>query len=664
MDKTVLANEQVVDGRGWRSGALVERKEIPQWFLKITDYADELVDSLDQMPGWPEQVKTMQRNWIGRSEGVTVTFKTQMDIELKIFTTRVDTLFGVTFLAISPEHELTAKLMQEDSALKEKLDEYHRKRLADKDGSALAKEGIDTGMTAINPLTGEAIPIWIANYVLMDYGSGAIMAVPAHDERDWDFAKKYHIPMTQVIDNENEDINVANSAYCGHGTLINSKAYNGRHSQEAMGDMIDELVKIGAGERKTHFRLKDWSVSRQRYWGAPIPIIYCEQCGTQTVPLEDLPVQLPEVDEIPETSALKSISSFYNVKCPKCKGPARRETDTFDTFFESSWYYARYACVNQDKVMLDDRANYWLPVDQYVGGIEHAILHLLYARFVHKLLRDEGLVNSDEPFKNLLTQGMVLKDGAKMSKSKGNIVSPIELIDKYGADTVRLFVLFAAPPENDLEWIDSGVDGAFRFLNKLWNYIHHASFIPSHYQAIEGNKPKFDYEEASKEVKDARHQFYKLLNQIQYDFHKSQFNTVVSGAMKLLNLIQSLSPDTENTYERNLITEGVQILLKILYPCVPHITTELWQHCAFGSVLAKEPWPSIPKGVLHSDTAEFVIQINGKRRAQVTLPSNLNEERIKEQVFSDENVQRYTVDKTIKKTIVIANRNLVNIVTN
>jgi leucyl-tRNA synthetase len=479
VDQTVLANEQVVDGRGWRSGALVERREIPQWFLKITDYADELLRDLDKLTQWPEQVKTMQRNWIGKSSGVEITFIVDQHKPLSIYTTRPDTLFGISFIALAPKHPLVQQLAKTNPELHEFVQSCQNIKTAEADMATMEKRGMPLHLEAIHPITHEKIPLWVANFVVMDYGTGALMAVPAHDQRDFEFATKYRLPIKQVIKPENNKAwDFAKSAYVDEGALIESGEFTGLHSLEACQAIAAYLEKHHLGQTKTNYRLRDWSVSRQRYWGTPIPMIICEQCGDVPVPESELPVVLPEdVDFTGVTSPLKTMPSFYETTCPVCHEKARRETDTFDTFMESSWYYARFTCNDNDKAMLDSRANYWLSVDQYVGGIEHAVLHLLYARFFHKLMRDEGLVNTDEPFLRLLSQGMVLKDGIKMSKSKGNIVDPQELIDRYGADTVRLFTMFASPPEQSLEWSDSGVEGAHRFLKRVWAFAvtHHAA---------------------------------------------------------------------------------------------------------------------------------------------------------------------------------------------
>lgn len=535
VDQTVLANEQVVDGRGWRSGALIEKKEIPQWFLKITDYADELLKDINQLDGWPEAVKTMQTNWIGKSKGLTVKFKIQnSDKEIEVFTTRPDTLMGVSYLGIAPEHPLALEEAKTNSQLKSFIDECKRISTMEADLATQEKKGFKTSIQAIHPISGETVNVWVANFVLMGYGSGAVMSVPAHDQRDWEFAQKYNIALKQVIkpsDNKSK-LDLDKEAFTEKGILINSGEFDGLNFKSAYQAIKKYLFDNDKGYETTNFRIHDWGISRQRYWGCPIPMIHCNDCGLVPEKEENLPVKLPTNVTLTEAgSPLKDIPEFLNVACPNCGKPATRETDTFDTFFESSWYYARYTCPTADK-MLSEEANYWLPVDKYIGGIEHAIMHLLYARFFHKLMRDQGLVTSDEPFKNLLTQGMVLKDGAKMSKSKGNTVDPQELIDKYGADTVRLFSMFAAPPEQSLEWSDTGVDGANKFLRKVYNYAYTNKEILAKNITIDVTK-------LSKNDKKARYEIYANLKQAIFDFDKSQFNTVVSACMKILNTLNN-----------------------------------------------------------------------------------------------------------------------------
>src|SRR5210317_13867 len=532
-DQTVLANEQVIDGRGWRSDALVERREIPQWFMKITAYADELLEGLDKLPGWPDSVKTMQRNWIGRSEGVELAFDVEgEDAPLVVYTTRPDTLLGVTYMAVAAEHPLAAKAGQDNPTIADFIEECKKSHAAEAALETMEKRGMALGIDAVHPISGEKVPLWVANFVLMSYGTGAVMAVPGHDERDWEFAKKHGLEIKQVIaPADGTEIDIGEGAFTDYGVLVNSGEYDGMGSAAAFDAIADFFEETGRGRRAVNYRLRDWGVSRQRYWGAPIPIIYCDDCDAVPVPEKDLPVVLPENVTVTGTgSPLKDMPEFVNVACPKCGKDARRETDTFDTFVESSWYFARYACPDNDTAMLDDRAAYWTPVDQYTGGIEHAILHLLYSRFFQRVMRDEGLTDVSEPFTNLLTQGMVLKDGAKMSKNKGNTVDPQELINKYGADTVRLFMMFAAPPEQSLEWSDDGVQGSFRFLKRFWNAVQ------AHVDA--GPVVALDPDALTDEQKELRRKTHQTIAKIGDDIgRRSSFNTAVAAAMELLNAV-------------------------------------------------------------------------------------------------------------------------------
>lgn len=661
IDQTVLANEQVVDGRGWRSGALVERREIPQWFFKITAYADELINDLDTLPHWPDQVKTMQRNWIGRSEGVEVTFSLpQGDESLTIFTTRPDTLFGVTYIAVAPQHPLAKKAAELNSELSHFLDECKNIKTAEAELATLEKRGLPTGLTAIHPITHEAIPIWVANFVVMDYGAGAVMAVPAHDERDFEFAKKYDLPIKQVILPSDQDAwDFANGAYTGEGELTDSLQFSGLTSKLAIPQIINFLENHGKGQRKVHYRLRDWGVSRQRYWGTPIPIINCKHCGPVAVPEQDLPVILPEQIEFTGVSSpLKSMPDFINVTCPTCHHPAERETDTFDTFFESSWYYARFACKKQDHMMLDGRANYWVPVDQYVGGIEHAVLHLLYARFIHKALRDLHLLNSNEPFTRLLTQGMVLNQGVKMSKSKGNVVDPESLIDRYGADTVRLFMMFAAPPELNLEWSDSGVEGSHRFLKRLWAFAFEKRELITRLNHTPAESSV--WEQMDHQQRDTLRQIYDILDQIKFDYERMQFNTVVSGCMKLFNLLSKL-PATHTESYAWIIHKGMSILLRLLAPIAPHITHQLWQDLHYKGLLLTATWPKANTAALKIEDIELVIQINGKLRTKLRVPSDADNTAIETLVLADDKIQQSITGKAVKKVIIVPGR-LVNIV--
>lgn len=645
VDQTVLANEQVIDGRGWRSGALVEKKEIPQWFIKITHYADELLQDL-KLQGWPEAVKIMQTNWIGKSKGVTVSF-TVNDTKLDVFTTRPDTLMGVTYLAIAAEHPLALAAAKDNTKIAEFIKKCQQTSTMEADLATQEKLGIKTPFYAIHPITGNEVEVWIANFVLMSYGTGAVMSVPAHDQRDWEFAHKYDIPLKQVIQTTEGNTDLNQGAITEKGVLIHSGEFNGLNFDQAFDKISEFLIAHNKGEITTNFRIRDWGVSRQRYWGCPIPMIHCEHCGIVPEKQENLPVRLPkQVTLNGTTSPLKLMPEFYETTCPHCGDKATRETDTFDTFMESSWYYARYTCPTANK-MLDGEANYWLPVDQYIGGIEHAIMHLLYARFFHKLMRDAGLIESDEPFTNLLTQGMVLKDGAKMSKSKGNTVDPQALIEQYGADTVRLFSMFAAPPEQSLEWSDSGVEGAHRFLKKIWSYVH------LHQTQIKPNE-LIDIEVLSAEDKMVRLEIYSVLKQALFDFDKMQFNTVVSACMKIFNSLQS----TQNSA---VITEGISILLRLLAPFTPHITQFLWESFHFGEDILKTNFPLIDEKALVSDSFTLIVQINGKLRAKLDISSKLSPKEIEDRVIAHEIVSKCLAGKTVKQAIYVPKK-LMNIV--
>lgn len=655
VDQTVLANEQVIDGRGWRSGALIERREIPQWFLKITDYADELLDDLDKLTDWPEQVKTMQRNWIGRSEGVEIQFNVSDSLEvLTVFTTRPDTLYGVTYLAIAPQHPLSLQAAKTNPALAQFIESCSHLKTAEAELAKLEKQGFDTGLTAIHPLTQEKLPIWTANFVLMAYGSGAVMSVPAHDQRDYDFAKTHHLPLKQVIESlHNDTLDLTSAAFIAHGRLIHSGEFDGMLSEEAFHAIANKLIKQNQGSIKVHYRLRDWGVSRQRYWGTPIPMIYCAHCGIVPVPEVALPVKLPEQVDFKEIgSPLKSMPSFYEVDCPTCAGKAERETDTFDTFMESSWYYARYACPDQCNAMLDERANYWTPVDHYIGGIEHAILHLLYARFIHKVLRDEGLLNSDEPFKRLLTQGMVLKDGAKMSKSKGNTIDPETMIEKYGADTVRLFMMFSAPPEQSLEWSDAGVEGAHRYLRRLWKMV--ADFV------CHDPRESLNTQQLDNEQREIHHFIHKTIEKVTHDIRdRLTFNTAIASLMELTNALQKLDLEKPQSYA--LLKQGLETLILLLSPIVPHLCHELWLHLGHSNAIIDAPWPKADPSALTQDQFEMVVQVNGRLRGRVVVNKDSSDDLIKEQALSDPNVQRFIADNTIKKIIVVPKK-LINIV--
>lgn len=663
VDQTVLANEQVVDGKGWRSGAPVERRSIPQWFFKITAFAQELLDDLATLDGWPDKVRTMQQNWIGRSEGVNLDFTVadEQDPELRklsVYTTRPDTLMGVTYVAVAVQHPLAEKAAANNEALAQFIEEQNKVKVAEADMATMEKLGMDTGLKAEHPITGESVPIYVANFVLMSYGSGAVMAVPGHDQRDWEFATKYQIDIKQVIEpsDSNQICDLSKEAFVEKGRLVNSGQFDGLGFDEAFNAIADFLGEQNKGERTVNYRLRDWGVSRQRYWGAPIPMINCEQCGSVPVPASDLPVLLPEDVEIDEGgSPLSRLSEFTDVPCPACAKPARRETDTFDTFMESSWYYARYTCRDQDDAMLDERANYWLPVDQYIGGIEHAILHLLYARFYHKLMRDEGLVNSDEPFTNLLTQGMVLKDGAKMSKSKGNTVDPMSLIDTYGADTVRMFTLFASAPDQSLDWSDSGVEGSFRFLKRLWKTV-------SSHSSVE--LKEFNAELLSSEQKKLRLKTHQTLQKVADDYERRQmFNTAIAAVMELLNAVAKFSEQAESELDHQVIQEALEISVLMLAPVVPHFCHAAWQHLGHSGAVMDAQWPEVDTNALQVDTTLIVVQVNGKLRSKLEVPKDISQDDLEKMALDDEAVQKFVEGGTVRKVIVVPGR-LVNIVVN
>ena len=713
VDQTVLANEQVIDGRGWRSGALIEKREIPMYYFKITAYAEELLESLDHLPGWPEQVKTMQRNWIGKSRGMEIAFPyDQASIgeagQLKVFTTRPDTLMGATYVAVAAEHPLATLAAQREPALQAFIDECKRGGVAEADIATQEKKGVATSLFVEHPLTGEKLPVWIANYVLMTYGEGAVMAVPAHDERDFEFANKYQLPIRQVITLAAGDDGYDASAWQEwYGAkddsvrTVNSGKYDGLGYQAAFDAIGADLAAKGLGQARTQFRLRDWGISRQRYWGCPIPIIHCEACGDVPVPAEQLPVVLPE-NVVPDGagSPLAKMPEFYACSCPKCGQPAKRETDTMDTFVESSWYFARYACPQFEDGMLDKKAaNYWLPVDQYIGGIEHAILHLLYARFFHKLMRDEGLIDSDEPFKDLLTQGMVVAEtyyrttanggkdwfnpadveverdakakvtGArlktdglpveiggteKMSKSKNNGVDPQAMIDAYGADTCRLFMMFASPPDMSLEWSDSGVEGASRFLRRVWRLAQahvNAGFAASVAQDT--------LDDAQKEIRRAIHLAIKQASQDIGQNHK--FNTAIAAVMTLMNVLEKVPQ--EGAGNRALLQEGLETVALLLAPITPHICHVLWHELGHTGAVIDAPWPQVDESALVQDTLQLVVQVNGKLRGHIEVPAEASREDVEATARANENVLRFTDGLTIRKVIVVPGK-LVNIVAN
>jgi len=660
VDQTVLANEQVIDGCGWRSGAPVERREIPQWFIRITDYADELLDDLEKLDQWPEQVRLMQKNWIGRSRGVEIRFAVDNAEPLEVFTTRPDTLYGVSYLAVAAEHPLAIKAAEHNPEVQAFREACRHQQVSEAEMATMEKRGVPLGISATHPLTGQTVPIWAANFVLMEYGTGAVMSVPAHDERDYEFAIKHGLPIKPVIAGPNPDHDYTVGAMTEPGRLIDSDKYTGLTSEQAFDAMLADLVENDSGRERINYRLRDWGVSRQRYWGCPIPIINCSHCGAVPVPDEDLPVVLPtDVVMDGPGSPIKSDPEFINTTCPQCGSPAQRETDTFDTFFESSWYYARFASASCDNAMLDERAGHWLPVDQYIGGIEHAVLHLLYARFFHKLLRDEGLIPADkpEPFTRLLTQGMVNKDGAKMSKSKGNTVDPQELIEEYGADTVRLFMMFAAPPDQGLEWSDAGVEGAHRFLKRLWRQV------TERLEAGQIGQPVGDIAEI-KQADEASIALYRKLHEtirrVNEDMDKRQtFNTVIAANMELSNELGKFKG--EGPLAERVIGSVIEGLLLMLSPIVPHITHHLWQALGKSTPIIDAPWPTFDPEALKHDEITMVVQVNGKLRAKMQVPADADKAAIEQLALAQEPVKRYTAEGEVKKVIVVPGK-LVNIV--
>ncbi|MBV27078.1 MAG: leucine--tRNA ligase [Gammaproteobacteria bacterium] len=654
-DQTVLANEQVVDGRGWRSGAVVERREMAQWFLKITDYARELLDELDDMSGWPESVKSMQRNWIGRSEGAEIDFVVEHDPaqRLTVFTTRPDTLLGATYVAVAAEHPLAALAATIDSAVADFIEACSKNTTAEADMATMEKAGVATELQVRHPLTGKLLPVWVANFVLMEYGSGAVMSVPAHDQRDWEFAQKYGIDIVQVIEPmSDEDCDLATAAFTAKGRLVNSGEFDGQDFDAAFKSIVAALEATAAGRSVTNYRLRDWGVSRQRYWGCPIPVIHCDSCGVVPVPEADLPVELPtDVTFEGVSSPLHKMDEFLNVPCPKCGAPARRETDTFDTFMESSWYFARFASPDA-ATMVDERTNFWAPVDHYVGGIEHAILHLLYARFYFKLMRDEGLVQADEPFKKLMMLGMVLQDGKKMSKSAGDAGDPQKLLDRYGADTVRTAMMFAAPPEQSFEWSEAGLEGAARFLKRLWTMVH------DHTAA--GAVAQLQVQDLSAAGKALRRKTHETLQKADDDYgRRQQFNTVVSAVMELLNTVGKTAP--ANDADRAAVQEAWESAVLIISPIAPHIAHELWGVLGRNGALVEQPWPGVDAAALEQDSLTLAVQVNGKVRGQIDVAANAGQEAILALAKADANVQRHIEGKAIRKEIVVPSK-LVNIV--
>jgi leucyl-tRNA synthetase len=684
--KTVLANEQVQDGKCWRCTKAVTTKEIEQWFLRITNYAQELLDGCDKLPGWPERVLTMQRNWIGRSDGVEVDFAikpkasekfqgsdkpeglSQDSLKLKIYTTRPDTIYGVTFMSIAPEHPLTLKLCKgtaQEASVLEFVEKMRRTSKIERTAEGGLKEGIFTGAYAINPLNNEEVPIYTANFVLMDYGTGAVMAVPGHDERDFDFAKKYKIPIKRVIYKDSSD-EPLNSAYTEAGTMLNSAEFDGMDSETAKLKIADLIETKKLGKKTINYRLKDWGISRQRYWGCPIPVIYCDKCGMVPVPEKDLPVVLPEDAKLTSIGddPLSRVDSFINVSCPKCKGAAKRETNTMDTFVESSWYYARYTASKDEANGINkSKADYWLPVDQYIGGIEHAVMHLLYVRFFHKVLRDMGYFSSNEPAQNLLTQGMVIKDGAKMSKSIGNIVDPDYIIEKYGADTARLFMLFAAPAEKDLDWSDHGVEGCWRFISRVWRFVINNLELWDNDKGAKketnsdtNSDDAMELSKLSPQVKKLRNFSHKVLQKVSKDLDNLAFNTALSSMMELVNELYKLDLSKiskTDLDDRLALKESLEILVIMLSPFAPHTTSELWDLMGKKIMVVQETWPKLDSSALVEDTKLIVIQVNGKLRGKIEISAGTSEEKVKELALNEASVKKYIEGKNIKKVIYV-----------
>lgn len=704
VDQTVLANEQVIDGRGWRTGALVEKREIPMYYMKITAYADELLETLDTLPGWPERVKTMQANWIGKSFGVDVTFpadaESGMPQALKVFTTRADTLLGATYVAVAAEHPVALYAAENRSELGEFIEACKHGATMEAEIATQEKKGMDTGLFVIHPLTGAKLPVWIANYVLMGYGEGAVMAVPAHDERDFEFATKYFLPIKPVIKPVDSDLGMPLAqAYVEYGLTFDSGEFSGLVFQAAVDAIAAALQHKGLGEKRVHYRLRDWGISRQRYWGCPIPLIYCDACGVVPVPDDQLPVVLPD-NLVPDGSGnpLAKTPSFYACQCPRCGKPARRETDTMDTFVDSSWYYTRYACADQNKSMVDARVDYWLPVDQYIGGIEHAILHLLYSRFWSKVMHDLGLIAFDEPFANLLTQGMVLNEimfrktetgrmvyfnpadvdiqtdeqgrriGAllrtdgqpvelggigTMSKSRNNGVDPQKLVEQYGADTARLFMMFASPPEQTLEWADAGIDGAFRFLKRLWKQVY------EHLQQGGAIDRSAQNEELGSELQSLRYQLHQTIAKVGDDLgRRHTFNTAIAAVMELMNALGKLQDPSPAA--RGLMQEAMESIVLLLSPIIPHICHALWRELKPGTELLDQSWPEVDRTALIQDEIELIVQVNGKLRGKIRVARDTESAAIERFALESEQVRKFVTGE-IKKIVVVPGR-LVNIV--
>ncbi len=663
--KTVLANEQVINGSCERCDTEVAQKELEQWFFKITDYAQRLLKDLDKLNEWPERVKIMQRNWIGKSEGVEISFRIEGSNEiLKCFTTRVDTIYGATFMALAPEHPMVERLLKgprDEAGILKAVQKMRNESKIYRSQVTVEKEGVFTGRYVINPVNNERMPLWVSNYILMEYGTGAIMAVPAHDQRDFDFAKKYNLPIRVVIDDPKRPLDPDSmlEAYMGEGVMVNSGEFNGLESGRAIEKIADFFERKGFGKRAVQYKLRDWLISRQRYWGAPIPIVYCKRCGTVGIPEKDLPVLLPEDVGFRPTgeSPLKFSKNFVNTKCPKCKGPAERETDTMDTFVDSSWYYLRYISPKlSDRPFDKDLVNKWLPVDQYIGGIEHAILHLLYSRFIMKFLHDIGWADFDEPFKNLFTQGMIIKDGAKMSKSKGNVVSPDDLIKTYGADTVRLYTLFIGPPEKDAEWSDRGVEGAYRFLGRVWRLVEKC-------QSIKVSKDRSE-KGLTKEGKNLRRKTHQTIKKVTEDLESGfHFNTAISSIMELVNEIyDTMNSDLREKSAPQAVSDAMEAVVVLMSPFVPHISEELWQRLGRKGSIFRSKWPSHDESALTEDIVTLAIQINGKLRSRVEVPFRAGEETVRQAVLQDPKVKTWVAGKDIKDFIIVPNK-LVNIVT-
>ncbi|MBS4537156.1 leucine--tRNA ligase [Clostridium sp. D2Q-11] len=662
--ETVLANEQVVNGQCERCDSEVGKKELDQWYFKITDYAQRLLDDIDKLEGWPEKVKSMQTNWIGKSEGAEIEFKIKdYPSNLNVFTTRPDTIYGVNYMVLAPEHTYVNDLVKGTEYEKDVM-EFKKKmeHISDIDRTAtdVEKEGIFTGRYAINPVTNKEIPIYIANYVLIDYGTGAIMAVPAHDQRDFEFAKKYNIRITQVIAEEGKEIEDLAEAYTNEGIMINSDKFNGLSSEEAKSKITNYIESEKLGNKTVNYRLRDWLISRQRYWGTPIPIVYCDDCGTVPIPEESLPVLLPTDVEFTGKgeSPLLTSKEFMHTNCPKCGKKARRETDTMDTFVDSSWYFLRYTDPNNSKKVFDkSKAKYWMKVDQYIGGVEHAILHLLYARFFTKVLYDMDISPVDEPFENLLTQGMVLKDGAKMSKSKGNVVSPEEIINNYGADTARLFVLFAAPPERDLEWNDQGVEGCFRFLNRVYRLVDESRDVYKNY----ANK---NIEKLDKKDKEIKYSIHNTIKKVTEDIdERFNFNTAISSIMELVNDTNKYKEDLSTDTKKALLADSVETITVLLAPFAPYLTEELWNMIGHKESIHTVKWPRYDKEALVKDEVEVVIQVNGKLRDKIMVSSGISKEELEKISIENQKVKEFTEGKQVRKVIVIPKK-LVNIVAN